>query len=103
VLHNLVCNAIDAITACGAGQGTIDLTATRDGDVLHICVSDSGPGIAPEMRERVFQPFATGKPEGMGLGLAISRSLVEAHGGKLWVEPTPEKGARFCFTIPFGL
>ena len=76
----------------------ITATAAAEPGFLRVCVSDSGHGVAPEMEDRLFDSFATSKPEGMGLGLAISRTLVEAHGGRLWLERA--RPARFCFTIP---
>lgn len=99
VLHNLVSNSIDAFA--GSRQGKIEVSAALNapGEV-RVCVSDNGPGIVPEMAQRLFEPFATSKPEGMGLGLAITRSLLDAHGGKLWAEPASGRGARFCFTLP---
>ena len=101
VLHNLVGNAIDALSARGAKSGEIEIAAERDGtEAVRIRVQDSGPGVSPEILEHLFQPYATSKRDGMGLGLAISRSIVEAHGGKLWFEPAPSGGARFTLTLP---
>lgn len=99
VLHNLVSNAIDAFG--GSRHGVIEVSAElgENGEV-RVCVADNGPGIAPEMVGRLFAAFATSKPEGMGLGLAITRSMLEAHGGKLWADPVADGGARFCFTLP---
>ncbi|MBS4097081.1 MAG: MASE1 domain-containing protein [Sulfuricella sp.] len=98
VLHNLVSNAIDA---CGASRrGEIHVGAVAEGGAVRVCVSDNGAGIAPEIAAHLFKPFATSKPQGMGLGLAITRSLIEAHGGKLWAEAGEGGGARFCFTLP---
>lgn len=99
VLHNLISNAIDAFAGSKGGEIEVNAVLDANGDV-RVCVSDNGPGITPEMTQRLFEPFATSKPEGMGLGLAITRSLLDAHGGKLWVEPALGKGARFCFTLP---
>jgi signal transduction histidine kinase len=99
VLLNLVGNAIDALRKTGAAERRIDIDAEQlAAGLVRICVTDSGPGIAPEIQDRLFQPFATSKPEGMGLGLAISRTLVEAHGGTL--ELTGSRPTRFCFTLP---
>ncbi|PIV89440.1 MAG: hypothetical protein COW48_00460 [Hydrogenophilales bacterium CG17_big_fil_post_rev_8_21_14_2_50_63_12] len=99
VLHNLLVNAIEAIEGGDPKTREIAITARRLDDArLRFCVRDSGPGVAQDMRERLFDSFATSKPEGMGLGLAISRTLVEAHGGKLWLDnPRP---TRFCFSLP---
>lgn len=102
VLHNLLVNAIDALAEKGAGtpaEAEILIQAEwADARTLRICVQDTGPGIAAGLRERLFDSFVTTKPEGMGLGLAISRTLVEAHGGQLWLEEAPP--TRFCFTLP---
>lgn len=102
VVHNLLVNAIESLESRPAGppaEREIRIDAKRmDAGHLRFCVTDNGPGIAPDMQERLFDSFVTSKPEGMGLGLAISRTLVEAHGGELWLEsayPT-----RFCFTLP---
>lgn len=83
VLRNLVANAVEAVTA-NAAQGEVRLRAERqDAKHVRIVVTDSGPGIAAGERERIFQPFISGKPTGMGLGLAVSRAIAEAHGGTL--------------------
>jgi len=66
---------------------------------VRISVADSGPGVAEELAAQLFRPFATSKPHGMGLGLAISRSIVEAHGGRLWLESTGGR-SMFSFTLP---
>ncbi|HEX9180966.1 MAG TPA: ATP-binding protein [Burkholderiales bacterium] len=99
VLHNLLGNAIDAIGG-KPGSRRITVSGAEDGRMLHIRVEDSGPGLSPEIEGRLFQPFATGKPRGMGLGLVISRSIVEAHRGKLWHEPAASGGAVFNLTLP---
>ncbi len=99
VLHNLLVNAIEAIESGDPKTRGIAITVRRlDGDRLRFCVRDSGPGVVSDMRERLFDSFATSKPEGMGLGLAISRTLVEAHGGELWLDNM--RPTRFCFTLP---
>jgi signal transduction histidine kinase len=101
VLFNLLSNAVK-FTPAG---GTVDVAVTRlDGEV-RISVSDSGPGIATEDQVRIFEEFqqaAAGKEqrEGTGLGLALSKRLVELHGGRIWVESEPGQGSRFVFTLP---
>ncbi|HEX7329314.1 MAG TPA: MASE1 domain-containing protein [Casimicrobiaceae bacterium] len=100
VLHNLVSNAMDALEAMPAADRRLDISAVPDGsEFVRISVTDSGPGVSTPGAESLFQPFATSKPEGMGLGLAISRSIVEAHGGRLWHEHRA-RGASFAFTLP---
>jgi two-component system sensor kinase FixL len=63
-------------------------------------VEDTGPGINPEKIEGIFDPLTTLKPDGLGMGLSISRSIVQAHGGRIWAENKPSGGARICFTLP---
>jgi two-component system sensor kinase FixL len=66
---------------------------------VEVAVKDTGPGIAPEMAEKLFQPFMTTKPQGMGVGLSISRTIVEAHGGRLWADSNPGGGTIFRLTL----
>jgi len=100
VLHNLIANAIDAIVAADPVERAIGLAAARDArGAVRITVRDSGPGLPEGMPRDGFPPFATTKPHGMGLGLAISRSIVESHGGRLAADP-PARGASFSFTLP---
>lgn len=103
VLHNLVSNAIDAIASGQAQERKIVVEAApAPGDMVRICVTDSGPGVPVELQTRLFEPFTSGKPDGTGLGLAISRSLIKANGGKLYLDldENPGAGARFCLTLP---
>ena len=68
--------------------------------MVRLTVSDSGPGLAPEMEGQLFQPFVTTTPQGMGVGLSICRTIIEAHGGRIWASRGPEGGAEFNFTLP---
>ena len=79
----------------------LTLRARRDGEAfVEVAVSDNGPGIAPEALTRLLEPFFTTKPQGMGLGLPISRTIIETHGGRLWAENNAQGGATFRFTLP---
>ncbi len=99
VLLNLIRNAIDAMKGSLKKELTISKELSDDGMVV-VSVSDSGSGIDPTIREQLFQPFVTTKSEGMGVGLSISRTIIDAHGGKLWVDDNPEGGAIFRFSLP---
>jgi two-component system sensor kinase FixL len=98
VVVNLIRNAIEAMEGSERCELTISAAMVEDG-MAKISVGDTGPGIAPEVADRLFQPFVTTKTQGMGIGLSICRSIIEAHSGKLWVEPNPEGGAIFHFTV----
>ncbi|HTH17826.1 MAG TPA: ATP-binding protein, partial [Magnetospirillum sp.] len=74
-------------------------TRPRDDGFVEVTVSDSGPGLSEDARNHLFEPFFTTKPDGLGLGLSLSRSIIEAHGGRLWADES-EGGACFRFTIP---
>jgi PAS domain S-box-containing protein len=100
VLLNLIMNAIEAVTAQTSAQRRVSVEAHVGADgCCEISVTDTGPGIPPDQLDRIFEPFVTHKPTGMGIGLSISRSIVEAHGGKLWAE-NGARGATFHFTVP---
>ena len=106
VLVNLVQNALQALQdqpdqpPRPPSSRVIELACRRAGQVLRISVADHGPGIPPEQREQVFAPFFTTKRDGLGLGLNICRTIVEAHGGFIGVENRPGGGATFTFTLP---
>jgi signal transduction histidine kinase len=96
VLLNLVLNAIQAMP----GGGRLILGASVSGGALTLDVSDTGDGIAPEVLRRLFEPYVTTKPKGLGLGLAIARRIVEAHGGRIEAVNSPDGGSRFRVTLP---
>ena len=101
VLVNLIRNAIDAMVASPVRCLTIRTELERSG---YVCVNieDSGSGICEDVEKQLFQPFVTSKKSGMGIGLSICRTIVEAHGGRIWFEPAPDSGTIFYFTLPTG-
>jgi two-component system, LuxR family, sensor kinase FixL len=101
VVINLMRNAVDAMR--GLSPAELGVRANlRNGEFAVVSVSDTGSGIAEEVRERLFEPFMTTKKEGMGVGLSICRTIVEAHGGAIWAENNPGGGATFAFTLPLA-
>jgi two-component system, LuxR family, sensor kinase FixL len=102
VLLNLVVNGMEAMGAQAEGR-RIEIRTARGAEAVRVAVRDEGPGIPPEMLKEIFETFYTTKLKGMGMGLAISRSIVEAHGGQLWAENNPDRGATFWFTLPICL
>jgi two-component system, LuxR family, sensor kinase FixL len=100
VLLNLILNAMDALDASAPNQRSIQVSARRTGPAtVEVRVADTGPGIAADSLPRLFEPFYTTKAKGMGLGLPVSKTIIEAHKGRLWAENGPERGACFCFTL----
>ncbi|HUL67390.1 MAG TPA: ATP-binding protein [Burkholderiaceae bacterium] len=101
VLLNLVRNAIEAMRDVPRDRRRLRIGSARAGDdAAQVSVLDCGHGVAPEAAANLFMPFFSTKPEGMGIGLNISRSIVELHGGRLWFEPAEAGGSLFCFTLP---
>lgn len=98
VVLNLVRNAIEAMEA--SPHRDLMISTRPEGNDIEIRVADTGPGIAKEIADRLFQPFATTKKTGMGLGLSICREIVEAHHGRLTVLPRSGGGTVFCLTLP---
>lgn len=99
VVLNLMRNSVDAMEDVDRPELVVAATPAED-DMVEVSVADTGPGISPEVADQLFQPFVTSKPAGMGVGLSISRTIVEAHGGRIWVEANPGGGAIFRFTLP---
>jgi len=123
VILNLLINGIEAMAGLDEGQRALWVSSQKIGQTsaelaehtfedeaaaqaeqsnLLIAVRDSGPGLDPANFDRLFDPFYTTKPQGLGMGLAISRSIIEAHGGRLWVTPNTPSGAVFQFTLPIS-
>ena len=99
VTLNLIRNAIDAMMTSPLRQLRITTERAEEEGFAQVSVADTGPGLSPEIADRLFQPFMTTKSQGMGVGLSISRTIVEAHGGRIWVDSNPEGGATFHFTL----
>jgi signal transduction histidine kinase len=103
VILNLILNGKDAMSAVKTHPRELLITSqeSKAGELV-VAVRDSGAGLDPKNVDRIFDPFFTTKPEGMGLGLSISRTIVEAHGGRLWGTQNKDKGATIQFTLPLG-
>ena len=101
VVLNLLLNAFDAMSGCPADEREVILRLAHDGtESIHVAVSDRGTGLSGDKLDKLFQPFFTTKGEGLGMGLSICRSIIEAHGGRLWAENNAIRGATFYFTLP---
>ena len=101
VLANLMRNAIEAAARNSqSGEGSVQTTLSRSSEAVRIEVEDNGPGVAADIVERLFEPFETTKRRGMGLGLSLSREIVKAHGGRLWLDRTGATGTKFVLELP---
>jgi PAS domain S-box-containing protein len=100
VLMNLIMNGIDAMKDVDQERELTICSHRADNRLLMISVSDSGVGLPPQQTDRIFDPFFTTKPHGIGMGLRISRSIIESHGGRLWASDNSPRGATFSFTLP---
>jgi two-component system sensor kinase FixL len=101
VLLNLAMNAFDAMRDVPDNRRVVTIRTRRpDPALVRVEVSDCGTGLSPEKLLRLFEPFSSSKREGLGLGLSISHSIIEAHKGRIWAENNPDGGATFYFTLP---
>lgn len=100
VMLNLLSNAIHAARQTRQREGRVLVRTTSDGQTVEVSVWDNGPGLASTDRQRMFSPFFTTKPEGIGLGLAICQTIIEDHGGRIWAEPTVEGGLLMRLRLP---
>jgi two-component system sensor kinase FixL len=101
VLLNLIINSMEAIATTPEGKGYVALQAVRnDQGEIEVAVRDDGPGIPPDILPRLFEPFFTTKSSGMGMGISIARTIVQAHRGRIWAENNADGGATFRFTSP---
>jgi signal transduction histidine kinase len=101
VVLNLIVNAIEAMATVSEGGRELLISTGRDASGgVHVTLRDSGPGLDPKNVDRLFEAFYTTKPTGMGMGLAICRSIIEAHGGRMWAGANEPRGAFFQFTLP---
>ena len=98
VLLNLFRNAIEAVIQCERRELIVSTKPSGSG-MIEVSVADTGPGISPDVAPQLFQPFITTKDQGMGVGLSISRTIIEAHGGQIWTQSNPGGGAIFRFTL----
>jgi signal transduction histidine kinase len=100
VLVNLLRNAIEAMSEIDEADRRLVVRSEFSNGSVQISVRDSGIGISDEQAARLFEPFFTTKDEGMGMGLAVSQAIVEAHHGRLWAEPNPDRGVTFHLSLP---
>jgi signal transduction histidine kinase len=101
VMLNLILNAVEAMSGSRAGSRELLIkTGQHDPRAVLVAVEDSGPGVKPESLDRLFDAFYTTKPDGMGMGLSICRSIIEAHGGRVWATANLPRGAVLQFTLP---
>jgi len=99
-----VMNGIEAVRTLDDRTRQLRIRSARDeANQVVVAIADSGPGIDPQVVGRIFEPFYTTKPQGTGMGLAISRSIIEAHGGRLWAEPNTPRGATFQCILPASI
>jgi PAS domain S-box-containing protein len=103
VAMNLIVNSIEAMKDVDGIREMVIKSQRGDGEQILVSVSDTGPGLSPQLAEQIFDPFFTTKPHGTGMGLRISRSIIESHGGHLWAEPASGRGATFHLNLPAAI
>jgi signal transduction histidine kinase len=97
---NLMMNGIEAMKDADGTRELAVRSQRMQNEEIMVSVCDSGVGLPPQQKEQIFNAFFTTKPHGTGMGLRISRSIIESHGGRLWVADNSPRGARFCFSLP---
>jgi signal transduction histidine kinase len=102
VILNLIMNAIEAMSEVNEGLRELLISTSGSETGVLVAVSDTGPGLSQAAAERIFDAFYTTKADGLGMGLSICRSIVEAHGGRLWAKLNEPRGAVFCMVLPVG-
>ena len=100
VILNLLRNALEAIYEDPGDHPMLVISTTRGDGSVEVAVRDSGAGLRPDVAADIFEPFVTSKPDGLGMGLSICRSIVDAHGGRIWTTPNPDRGVTFHFSLP---
>jgi len=100
VLMNLMINGIDAMKNMNGTRELAIKSQRAENEEVVVSVTDTGVGLPPQQAEQIFDAFFTTKPHGTGMGLRISRSIIESHGGRLWASDNSPRGASFCFTLP---
>ena len=100
LILNLLLNAMDAVSDLDPADRVVSVVSERSGDLVHVAVQDFGVGVPKDAADHLFEPFFTTKAHGMGMGLSISKSIVESHRGSIWLSDTTDRGARFEFVLP---
>jgi signal transduction histidine kinase len=103
VAMNLIVNSIEAMKDVDGIREMVIRSQRTENEQILVSVRDTGPGFPPDRAEQIFDPFFTTKPHGTGMGLRISRSIVESHGGRLWAEGAPGRGATFHLNLPAAI
>ncbi len=103
VAMNLIVNSIEAMKEVAGIREMVIRSQRAENEQILVFVSDTGPGFPAQVAEQIFDPFFTTKPHGTGMGLRISRSIIESHGGRLWAEAATGRGATFCLNLPAAI